>query len=134
MNLGNYEEIAAMILFGIGFTTLLLDRNMVKKIIGFSMMDSAIYLFLAAKGYIAGRAAPIVENGVTDMAAYINPIPAGLVLTGIVVSVSVTAVMLSLTMRLYRRYHTLDIDEITAISRHEQPDTIVTQVKRKEGE
>lgn len=134
MNLGNYEEIAAMILFGIGFTTLLLDRNMVKKIIGFSMMDSAIYLFLAAKGYIAGRAAPIVENGVTDMAEYINPIPAGLVLTGIVVSVSVTAVMLSLTVRLYRRYHTLDIDEITAISRHEQPDTIVTKVKRKEGE
>ncbi len=125
MNLGNYEEIAAMILFGIGFTTLLLDRNLIKKIIGFSMMDSAIYLFLAAKGYIQGRTAPIVVNGVTSMEAYINPIPAGLVLTGIVVSVSVTAVMLSLTVRLYRRYHTLDIDEIAAISRHEQPDLIV---------
>ncbi len=125
MNLGNYEEIAAMILFGIGFTTLLLDRNLIKKIIGFSMMDSAIYLFLAAKGSIQGRTAPIVVNGVTSMEAYINPIPAGLVLTGIVVSVSVTAVMLSLTVRLYRRYHTLDIDEITAISRHEQPDLIV---------
>lgn len=132
MNLGNYEEIAAMVLFGIGFTTLLLDRNMMKKIIGFSMMDSAIYLFLAAKGFIVGRAAPIVVDGVTDMEAYINPIPAGLVLTGIVVSVSVTAVMLSLTVRLYRRYHTLDIDEITAISRHEQPDRIVTQVQKKE--
>ena len=45
--------------------------------------------------------------------AYINPIPAGLVLTGIVVSVSVTALMLSLTIRLYRRYHTLNLDEIT---------------------
>lgn len=132
MNLGNYEEIAAMMLFGIGFTTLLLDRNLIKKIIGFSMMDSAIYLFLAAKGYIAGRTAPIVEGGVTAMEAYINPIPAGLVLTGIVVSVSVTAVMLSLTVRLYRRYHTLDIDEITAVSRHEQPDLIVTQKARKE--
>ncbi len=134
MNLGNYEEIAAMVLFGIGFTTLLLDRNMMKKIIGFSMMDSAIYLFLAAKGFIVGRAAPIVVDGVTKMEAYINPIPAGLVLTGIVVSVSVTAVMLSLTVRLYRRYHTLDIDEITAISRHEQPDKIVTQVQKKEDQ
>lgn len=118
--LTNYEEMAAMVLFGIGFTTLLLHRNIIKKIVGFSMMDSAIYLFLAAKGYIAGRQAPIVVDGVTAMSAYINPIPAGLVLTGIVVSVSVTALMLALTVRLYRRYHTLDIDEITALSRKEE--------------
>jgi len=117
--LTNYEEIAAMILFGIGFTTLLLDRNMIKKILGFSMMDSAMYLFLAAKGFIEGRKAPIVVDGVTSMEAYINPIPAGLVLTGIVVSVSVSAVMLALTVRLYRRYHSLNIDEIVALSRKE---------------
>ena len=120
MNLGNYEEIAAMILFGIGFTVLLLDRNMIKKILGFSMTDSAVYLFLAAKGYIAGRKAPIVVDGVTSMEAYINPIPAGLVLTGIVVSVACSAVMLALTVRLYRRYHTLDIDEITVLARKEE--------------
>ena len=65
----NYEEMAAMILFGIGFTTLLLHKNMIKKIIGFSMMDSAIYLFLAAKGYIEGRTAPIVVDGVQAMEA-----------------------------------------------------------------
>ena len=123
--LHNYVEIAAMILFGVGFTTLLLHRNMIKKIIGFSIMDCAIFLFLAAKGYIEGRRAPIVENGVTSMDAYINPIPAGLVLTGIVVSVSVTAVMLALTVRLYRRYHTLDIDEITQLCRAEdEPDIL----------
>ncbi|MBQ8536480.1 MAG: cation:proton antiporter subunit C [Clostridia bacterium] len=115
----NYEEAFAMILFGIGFTTLLLHRNMIKKIIGFSMMDAAIYLFLAAKGYIEGRKAPIVADGVQAMEAYINPVPAGLVLTGIVVSVSVTALMLALTVRLYRQYHTLDIDEITMLARKE---------------
>ena len=123
--LHNYVEIAAMILFGVGFPTLLLHKNMLKKIIGFSIMDNAIFLFLAAKGYIEGKTAPIVtdvsaalETGV-DTALYINPIPAGLVLTGIGLSVSVTAVMLSLTIRLYRRYHTLDIDEITALCRKE---------------
>lgn len=117
--LHNYVELAAMVLFGIGFTTLLLHKNMIKKIIGFSIMDNSIFLFLAAKGYIEGRTAPIVVDGVQSVEAYINPIPAGLVLTGIVVSVSVTAVMLSLTIRLYRRYHTLDIDEITAQCRKE---------------
>ena len=111
--LTNMEEMVAMILFGIGFTTLLLDKNMIKKIIGFSMMDSGMYLFLAAKGFVEGRVAPIVVDGVQSVETYINPIPAGLVLTGIVVSVSVTALMLSLTVRLYRRYHTLDIDKIT---------------------
>ena len=134
MQLGNYYELAAMILFGVGFITLLLQRNLIKKIIGFSIMDNAVYLFLAAKGYVNGRTAPIVTNGVTDMEAYINPIPAGLVLTGIVVSVSVTAVMLSLTVRLYRRYHTLDIDEIMLLVRREHPDKIVTQVQSAEKE
>ena len=119
MMLRNYEEIAAMVLFGIGFTLLLLNKNMIKKIIGFSLTDSAVSLFLGAKGYIAGRKAPIVTDGVTAAEAYINPIPAGLILTGIVVSVACSAVMLALTVRLYRRYHTLDIDEITARVRKE---------------
>ena len=108
----NVEEVAAVILFGVGFTTLLLHKNMIKKIIGLNIMDTAVYLFLAAMGYIEGRIAPIMENGVADASLYINPIPSGLVLTGIVVSVSVTALMLALTIRLYRRYHSLDLDEI----------------------
>ncbi len=102
----HFEEIAALILFGIGFTNLLLNRNMMKKIIGFSMMDSAIYLFLASYGYIDGRVAPIIasESALLEVGMYVNPLPAGLVLTGIVVSVSVTAIMLALTVRLYRTY------------------------------
>ncbi len=116
----NIEATAAIIIFGIGFTTLMLNKNMIKKIIGFDMMDSAIYLFLAEKGFIDGRLAPIIKDGIEETEAYINPIPAGLVLTGIVVSVSVSAVMLSLTIRMYRRYHTLDIDKITMMARNEE--------------
>ncbi|MDE7068837.1 MAG: cation:proton antiporter subunit C [Schaedlerella arabinosiphila] len=112
--LPNLVEVVAMILFGIGFANLLLQKNLIKKIIGLNIMDTAVYLFLAIKGYIEGRTAPIVVNGVQEVEAYINPIPSGLVLTGIVVSVSVTALMLSLTVRLYRRYHTLDLDEISS--------------------
>lgn len=110
----NLGEVVAMILFGIGFANLLLQKNLIKKIIGLNIMDTAVYLFLAIKGYIEGRVAPIVVDGVQDVEAYINPIPSGLVLTGIVVSVSVTALMLSLTVRLYKRYHTLDLDEISS--------------------
>ena len=118
--LANMLEVVSMILFVIGFGNLLLQKNLLKKIIGLNIMDSAVYLFLAEKGYIEGRAAPIVTDGVRNMEAYINPIPSGLVLTGIVVSVSVSALMLSLTIRLYRRYHTLDLDRISMIMKREE--------------
>ena len=108
----NYYEAVSMILFGIGFTTMLLHPNLIKKIIGLNIMDTAIYLFLAAKGYIEGKLAPIIVNGDLATETYINPIPSSLVLTGIVVSVSVTAISLSLVQKLYRKYNTLDIDEI----------------------
>ena len=116
----NYYETGAVILFGIGFTTLLMHRNLLKKIIGLNFMDSGLYLFLAAKGYIAGRLAPIITNGDTDPTKYVNPIHFHLVLTGIVVSVSVTAFLLALTCRLYDKFHTLDIDEITYLARKER--------------
>ena len=116
----NIGEAVAMILFGIGFANLFFQKNLIKKIIGFNIMDTAIFLFLAEKGYIAGRMAPIVVDGIQDVEAYINPIPSGLVLTGIVVSVSVSALMLALTIRLYHRYHTLDLDEISAKLRKEE--------------
>ena len=117
--LANAGEAVAMILFGIGFANLLFQKNLIKKIIGFNIMDTAIYLFLAEKGYISGRMPPIVVDGIQEVEAYINPIPSGLVLTGIVVSVSVSALMLSLTIRLYKRYRTLDLDEISARLREE---------------
>lgn len=121
LNLWNSRiQCAAVILFAIGFSTLLLHRNLLKKIIGMNIMDTAVYLFLTSIGYIRGRLAPIIVEGAASASDYVNPIPAGLVLTGIVVSVSVTAVMLSLTIRLYQRYHTLNLDEIYANALREQ--------------
>ena len=105
-------QCAAVVLFAVGFSSLLLNRNLFKKIIGLNIMETASYLFLTATGYIRGRTAPIVTGGAAEAAKYVNPLPAGLVLTGIVVSVSFTAVMLSLMIRLYREYRTLDLDEI----------------------
>ena len=114
--LANSTEAVAIILFGIGFTMLLFHRNLFRKLIGLNVMDTGVFLFLASMGYIEGRKAPISTE------AYINPLPASLVLTGIVVSVSVTAIMLSLTVRLYMRYHTLNLDEIYKMSEHLEDD------------
>ena len=134
----NHYEAAAVILSGIGLTNLLLQRNLIKKIIGLNIMDTAVYLFLAAKGYVEGRAAPIlIENGsggwITSSAVYVNPVPAGLVLTGIVVSVSVTAFALALTLKLYESYGTLNIDEALMKMTEEQAQ-IEAQIDEAEEE
>ncbi|MCI5801496.1 MAG: cation:proton antiporter subunit C [Oscillospiraceae bacterium] len=116
----DHYEAVAVILFGIGFMGLLLHKNLIKKVIGLNIMDTAIYLFLAAKGYIAGRLAPILVDGVQGAEHYINPVPSGLVLTGIVVSVSVTAFSLALIQRLYLKYKTLNLDEIIILQKKEK--------------
>lgn len=120
----NRIQLVAVLLFAVGFTTLLLHRNLLKKIIGLNIMDSATYLFLTSIGYIEGRTAPIVTESATGVSDFVNPLPAGLVLTGIVVSVSVTAVMLAMTLRLYKRYHTLNLDEIYAATHKEQEEEL----------
>lgn len=114
--ISHYVEVVAIILFGIGFCILLFHKNLIKKIIGLNIMDTGVYLFLASMGYIKGGLAPIYNGEEQiDASLYVNPIPAGLVLTGIVVSVSVTAISLSLCIKLYQKYHTLDLDEVYRI-------------------
>ena len=118
----NHYQTVSILLFGIGFTTLFLDRNLVKKIIGLNIAESAVYLFFAAKGYVFGGVPPIIPDGIQDGRLYINPIPAGLILTGIVISVSVTAFSLALIVSIYKRYETLNLDEIMKLVALEEAD------------
>lgn len=109
----HYVEVIAILLFGSGLSLLIFNVNLIKKIMGLNIMDTGVYLFLASMGYIRGGDAPIYGGEEEIIASsYVNPIPSGLVLTGIVVSVSVTAISLALTIRLYNEYHTLNLDEI----------------------
>ena len=117
--LQNRFAVTAVILFGIGFMNLLLQQNLLKKVVGFNIMDSAIFLLLASLGYIDGGIAPIVGDRGFDP-LYINPIPSGLVLTGIVVSVSITAFSLALIQRIYRQYGTVVLRDLLEQSRKEE--------------
>jgi multicomponent Na+:H+ antiporter subunit C len=110
--INNYYETGAIILFGVGFTILLLNSNLIKKIIGMNIMDTAVFLFFIAKGYIIGREAPIIIGVHKGVEGYINPIPSSLMLTGIVVAVSTTAFALALTVKMHEKYGTIELDEI----------------------
>ena len=107
--------VAAVILFAIGLITMMLNPNLIKKVVGFNIMDSATFLMLATQGFIEGRTAAILTDGGANTALYVNPIPAGLVLTGIVVSVSVSAFSLALIQRIHKKYGTINLNELLPV-------------------
>ena len=108
----NRYAVTASVLFAVGFLHVLLHPDLIRKVLAFNIMDSSVFLLLASRGMIAGRTAAVLTDGGADPSRYVNPIPAGLVLTGIVVSVSVSAFSLALIQRIYGAYGTTDLRKI----------------------
>lgn len=116
----NYYYLVAIILFIVGFHTMLTHANLIKKIIAMNIMDTSIFLLFVSIGYIKEAAPPIISLSPAGETVYVNPLPSALILTGIIVAVSVTAYALSLVIKIYRHYGTVDADEIAVIRSSEQ--------------
>lgn len=113
---GTYWPYAfTLVLMVIGLYGMLLKDNYLKKLIGMNVFQGAIILFFIAFGYKTGGTVPIWDPVLgDDPTRYMNPIPHGLMLTAIVVSVATTGVALALLIRIYARYGTLDERELLA--------------------
>ncbi len=109
--LSRYNYWMAIILMLIGLYALIAKQNLVKKLIGLNIFQTAIFLFYISLGEVEGGTAPIYLPEGVD-ALYVNPVPHVLMLTAIVVGVSVTAVALSLIVRIYEEYGVIDEDEL----------------------
>lgn len=114
--LAKYNYWVAIILILIGFYAMIAKDNLIKKIIGLSIFQTAIFLFyisLADIGPLPRGTAPIVSEEMIHMGyVYVNPLPHVLILTAIVVSVATTAVALGLVIRMYEQYGTIEESEI----------------------
>ena len=102
----------------IGLWGMLTQRNMIRMIIGFSLIDTGIHMVMVSIGYVTGGTAPIINDAVplTEAAnRVVDPVPSALVLTAIVIGLGVTAVMLSFAVRIYKTRKTLMIDECTEL-------------------
>jgi len=117
--IGKYNYWIYIILMMIGFYAMIGKKNLVKKIIGMNIFQTAIILFYVSTAYKKGGATlPIIEHahGHVDHAiqasTYLNPLPHVLMLTAIVVMVATLGVALAVVIKIYRRYNTLQEDEI----------------------
>jgi len=100
----------------IGLWGMLTQRNLIRMVIGFSLLDTGIHMVMVAIGYVTGGTAPIIDAAVPAAEAVsrvVDPLPSALVLTAIVIGLGVTAVMLSFAVRIYQAKKTLNIDECT---------------------
>jgi len=119
MMAGNELYVATGIgLIFIGFVGVLTRRNLLKMVLGFSIIDTGVNLLIVALGYLPGRTAPIIDDPkyladvstlTIDASRVVDPVPQALVLTAIVIGVGVTALMLSYVIRLYATEKTLDV-------------------------
>jgi multicomponent Na+:H+ antiporter subunit C len=100
------------ILFLVGLYGVITRRNLIKIAISLSVMEFSCFLFFALIGYINGGVAPIVD--VNDpVKTYVDPLPQAIVLTAIVIGLATTAMLMAVIIRIYRKYKTFDIREIS---------------------
>jgi multicomponent Na+:H+ antiporter subunit C len=93
---------------------MLTHKNIIRMIIGFSLIDTGIHMVMVSIGYVTGSTAPIIDGAVDAARAasqVVDPVPSALVLTAIVIGLGVTAVMLSYAVNIYRTKKSLSIDD-----------------------
>jgi len=110
---GRYPYILIAVLLGIGLYGMTMKRNLLKKVIGMTIFQTAIYLFFIQGANKMGATIPVyAEELGTEPTAYMNPLPQVIVLTAIVVGVAITGVALALILLTYKRYGSLDEEVI----------------------
>ena len=107
-------SIIGIALVVMGLWCMLTQRNLIKIIIGFSIIDTGIHLLIVSIGYIKDKTAPIIDAAISKAEAIhqvVDPVPSALVLTAIVIGLAVTALMLVYAVNLYQRRQSLDIND-----------------------
>lgn len=103
----NYWIVVALMMCGL--YVVITDGNLIKKVVGLTILQTSVFILYISIANIAGATAPIE---VPEGAIYSNPLPHVLILTAIVVSISTTALALALIVRIKRAYHTVEEDVI----------------------
>ncbi|MDP1519676.1 cation:proton antiporter subunit C [Porticoccus litoralis] len=107
MELYNYWVV--ILLMMTGFYIVIVQGNLIKKLIGLNLFQTSVFIFYISVGKVAGGTAPIQSAGID---VYSNPLPHVLILTAIVVGISTTALALALVIRIRNAYGTVEEEEL----------------------
>jgi len=112
-----WNYLVFIMLMMIGLFMVISRRNLVKKLIGLTIFQTALFLFYISVGKVAGGTAPIIVHGAVEGSVlYSNPLPHVLILTAIVVGVATTALGLALVLRIRDAFGSIEEDEILAMN------------------
>lgn len=113
--------VTGILLVIIGIWAMLTRKNIIRIIIGFSVVDTGIHLIIVALGYVKNATAPIMDSavqlsreagkGISVVGKVVDPVPSALVLTAIVIGLAVTALLLSFAIRLFKVNNSLNIND-----------------------
>lgn len=107
-------SILGFILVLLGLWGMLTQKNIIKIVIGFSIVDTGVHLLMVSIGYLKDRSAPIIDESLPAAEIIhraVDPVPSALVLTAIVIGLAVTALMLAYAIRLHANKGSLDIHD-----------------------
>ena len=108
-----FNYIASFFLIVLGLYCIVTKYNLIKTVIGLSVMDYGVNLLIISIGFNPGGTAPIFTAGeLTEASYFVDPIPQALTLTSIVIGACVTAMSLALVIKLKEMYGTTDTREI----------------------
>ena len=111
--LGRYVYFFIIVLMTIGLYGMLAKRNLIKKLIGMNILQTAIFLFFIEGSSKLGATVPVIDPQLgNDPVKYVNPLPHALMLTGIVVGIALTGVALALLIKISHTFHSLDENSI----------------------
>ncbi len=115
---GRYAWFIIVALLGLGLWATLTERHLIKKLVGLSIFQTAIFLFYIEGSVRTGGEVPVIDPELgSKTEAYVNPLPHVLMLTGLVVAVAVLGVALALAVVIHRSFGTLDDEELSAEKR-----------------
>jgi multicomponent Na+:H+ antiporter subunit C len=104
------------VLLMIGFYAVIAKSNLIKKLIGLSIFQAAVFLLYITMGKVEGGTAPIIQASI-DNAVFSSPLPQVLILTAIVVGISTTALGLGIVVRIKEEYGSIEEHDIQEIDR-----------------
>lgn len=115
LGLFNYWVFAILLM--IGFYAVIAKLNLIKKLLGLALFQSAVFLLYITMGRIEGGTAPIFSKAAADISVYANPLPQVLILTAIVVGISTTALGLGIVVRIREEYGSIEEDTIAKLDK-----------------